>query len=153
MQFPGPRNREDLDAEAYTQDSPQALFSTGPQGHAWVPRGPLGCSHCDRTEAGLGETHAAQVWVPAHDSQHHGCSRALEESLSPLWRAGPGEREERYAYGPPGPVLGTKHLRRRRRLIILCHMLAREAKLWKLLGPCCALPRENNVHGIRMNIN
>ena len=35
------------------------------------------------------------------------------------WRAGPGEREERYAYGPPGPVLGTKHLRRRRRLIIL----------------------------------
>lgn len=53
------------------------------------------------------------------------------KSLS-LMEGWPRRREERYAYGPPGPVLGTKHLRRRKEAYNSEHgVLAREAKLWK----------------------
>ena len=81
------------------------------QDHAWGPARPSGVQSLRwDTEGGLG----ASTRQPA--SRRAAGPWKTAQSLMEGW---PRRQRRKYAYGPPGPVLGTKCLRRPRRLTIL----------------------------------
>ena len=80
-------------------------------------------------------------------------SGALEESPEP--RGGLAqETEKKVCLRATRACAGDKETQEAKEAYNSEHgVLAREAKLWKLLGPYCALLEKINVHNIRMNIN